>query len=64
MNEFNGIVGWLTYYGSLRVSGINHSETVETLTGIARELIKNELSKLNKYGLTTYRALAILGRAR
>ena len=64
VNEFNGIVGWLTYYGSLRVSGINYSETVETLTGIARELIKNELSKLNKYGLTTYRALAILGRAR
>ncbi|MGC9136030.1 hypothetical protein [Caldivirga sp.] len=37
---------------------------LKTLIGIARELIKNELSKLNKYELTTYRALAILGRAR
>ena len=64
VNEFNGIVGWLTYYGSLRASGKGHSETMEALKGIAREIIKNELSKLGKYEVVIYRALATLGRAR
>ncbi|MGC8543611.1 MAG: AAA family ATPase [Vulcanisaeta sp.] len=64
VDEFDGIVGWLTYYGSLRLSGKSHLETMEALRDIAREFIKEELSKLGKYELMIYRALATLGRAR
>ena len=64
VGEFNGIVGWLTYYGSLRASGKSHLEAMEALRGIAREVIREELSKLGRYTLAIYRALTILGRAR
>ncbi|WP_243680241.1 ATP-binding protein [Vulcanisaeta souniana] len=64
VNEFDGIVGWLTYYGSLRSSGKSHPEAMEALRSIAREVIKDELSKLGRYELVTYRALATLSRAR
>ena len=64
VSKFDGIVGWLTYYGSLRSSGMDHVRAMETLEGIAREVIKSELSKLGKYEVATYRALATLGRAR
>ncbi|ADY01609.1 ATPase of the AAA superfamily [Vulcanisaeta moutnovskia 768-28] len=64
VNEFDGIVGWLTYYGSLRSSGKSHPEAMEALRSIAKEVIKDELSKLGRYELVTYRALATLSRAR
>lgn len=37
---------------------------MEALRSIAREVIKDELSKLGRYELVTYRALATLSRAR
>ncbi|WP_243674625.1 hypothetical protein [Vulcanisaeta distributa] len=64
VGELDGIVGWLTYYGSLRSSGKNHLEAMNALRDIAREVIKDELSGLGRYELVIYRALATLGRAR
>ncbi len=65
VSEFDGIVGWLTYYGSLRSGGKNHLEAMDALRSIAREVIKDELSRLGgRYELVIYRALATLGRAR
>ncbi|WP_054842978.1 ATP-binding protein [Vulcanisaeta distributa] len=58
VGEFDGIVGWLTYYGSLRSSGKNHLETMNALRDIAREVIKDELSRLGRYELAIYKALA------
>ncbi len=64
VEELDGIVGWLTYYGSLRAGGKRHREALAALSETARELVRSELGKLGRHELAIYKALAALGKAR
>jgi len=44
IDRFNGVPGWLSYYGYLRLQGISHEEALKETTDKASLLLSNEFN--------------------
>ncbi|CUX78043.1 AAA family ATPase [Thermococcus chitonophagus] len=50
VNTFDGVVGWLTLYGYLRVArGLDHGKALEEVFREAKAIVESELSRLFSY---------------
>ncbi|WP_338603330.1 ATP-binding protein [Sulfolobus tengchongensis] len=57
---YQGIVGWLTYYGNLRSLGYDHKKAKEEVDNIASRIILDEYARLGEIEKVIVKALGLL----